>query len=176
MSIQDVTDSACSHSSKSLNFIRRIKFVLSRFVAVTLMLTYMSWLPKATLLPLLRRSGKVLRSILLFTDERRQNHLSSRLHCSCLTKEWWWVYLYKQHYWSRTLLALSRLVGVPLEPVVELLLVPVQAALASAKAVTLLRSCQPLLHVPLIHVHERIFGEKISCWNLQLTISHGTSL
>ena len=51
----------------------------------------------------------------------------------------------------------------PLEPVVELLLVPVQAALASAKAVTFLRSCQPLLHVPLIHVHERIFGEKISC-------------
>ena len=95
MSIQDVTDSACSHSSKSLNFIRKIKFVLSRFVAVTLMLTYMSWLPKATLLPLLRRSGKVLRSILLFTDERRQNHLSSRLHCSCLTKEWWWVYLYQ---------------------------------------------------------------------------------
>ena len=69
----------------------------------------------------------------------------------------------KQHYWSLTLLALSRLVGVPLEPVVELLLVPVQAALASAKAVTLLRSCQPLLHVPLIHAHERIFGEKISC-------------
>ena len=49
----------------------------------------------------------------------------------------------------------------PLEPVVELLLVPVQAALASAKAVTFLRSCQPLLHVPLIHAHERIFGEKL---------------
>ena len=44
MSIQDVTDSACSHSSKSLNFIPWIKFVLSRFVVVTWMRTTYSWL------------------------------------------------------------------------------------------------------------------------------------
>ena len=53
---------------------------------------------------------------------------------------------------SLTLLALSRLVGVPLEPIVELLLVSVQASLASTKAVTLLCSCQPLLHVTLMQI------------------------
>ena len=53
---------------------------------------------------------------------------------------------------SLTLLALSRLVGVPLEPIVELLLVSVQASLASTKAVPLLCSCQPLLHVTLMQI------------------------
>lgn len=46
-----------------------------------------------------------------------------------------------------TLLALVGLVGVPLEPVIELLLVAVQAALAPAQAVALV--CQALLHVAL---------------------------
>merc|ERR1719357_1554153 len=51
---------------------------------------------------------------------------------------------------QRTLLALPGLVGVPLQPVVELLLVAVEASLAPPQAVALLTSCQSLLHVALI--------------------------
>ena len=50
---------------------------------------------------------------------------------------------------QRTLLALPGLVGVPLQPVVELLLVAVEASLAPPQAVALLTSCQALLHVAL---------------------------
>ena len=50
---------------------------------------------------------------------------------------------------QRTLLALPGLVGVPLKPVVELLLVAVEASLAPPQAVALLTSCQALLHVAL---------------------------
>ena len=50
---------------------------------------------------------------------------------------------------QRTLLALPGLVGVPLQPVVELLLVAVEASLAPPQAVALLTSCQSLLHVAL---------------------------
>ena len=50
---------------------------------------------------------------------------------------------------QRTLLALPGLVGVPLEPIVELLLVAVEASLAPPQAVALLTSCQALLHVAL---------------------------
>ena len=50
---------------------------------------------------------------------------------------------------QRTLLALPGLVGVPLQPIVELLLVAVEASLAPPQAVALFTSCQALLHVAL---------------------------
>ena len=49
-----------------------------------------------------------------------------------------------------TLLGLAWLVGVPLQPVIELLLVAVEAALAAAEGVALVAGGQPLLHVALV--------------------------
>ena len=49
-----------------------------------------------------------------------------------------------------TLLGLAGLVGVPLQPVVELLLVAVEAALAAAEGVALVAGGEALLHVALV--------------------------
>ena len=133
------------HSSKSLNFMG-IKFVLARFVVgshldpneqlVAGVKKGRNFLASDEQRPLYWRASSeslVVSFALLLSEED--------IIIICVSRN---VRLLQ-----RTLLALPGLVGVPLQPIVELLLVAVEASLAPPQAVALLTSCQALLHVAL---------------------------